>query len=147
MENFAQLNLPEGIIQSLNKMGITTPTPIQAQTIPLALQGFDVLASAQTGSGKTYAYSIPLILNLLKNPTHTALVLVPTRELAMQVKEAIAKVSENNLPTRLALLIGGSSMYTQLQDLKTNPRLIIGTPGCVFDHLKRKSLRLNKSHF
>lgn len=143
--DFASLGLPEPLVRTLEKLGITKPTPIQIATIPLSLGGSDILASAQTGSGKTLAYIIPLIMSLLKNPNHRGLILTPTRELAMQVLEALNKIRGASL--KAALLIGGSSMSLQMQQLRAKPKLIVGTPGRIFDHLNRKTLVLSETHF
>lgn len=148
MENFSQLGLPDTIVHALQKMNFTKPTPIQAQAIPLALSGKDVLGSAQTGTGKTAAYSIPLIANILAMPNSTALVLTPTRELAGQVIDIMNKLLGGN-DVKSVLLIGGESIQRQLRELKAHPRprIIIGTPGRVNDHLERGSLMLNKTSF
>jgi ATP-dependent RNA helicase DeaD len=145
--NFLSFGLHAQILESLSRLGFTQPTPIQVETIPHALSGKDILGSAQTGTGKTAAYGIPLISHLLKNPQASALVVAPTRELAEQV----LKVLENFLDkrrgsaTRAALLIGGSSIFKQLQQLKQMPRLVVGTPGRINDHLDRQSLNLSTS--
>lgn len=144
--DFTTLNLPAKLLQSLTRMKFTTPTPIQAQAIPLALEGKDILGSAQTGTGKTGAFGIPLIARLLEAPQATAIVLTPTRELASQVLESLTQM----IPTgdiRTALLIGGESMQKQLRQLQNRPRLIVGTPGRVNDHLLRKSLNLKNCGF
>jgi superfamily II DNA/RNA helicase len=148
MENFSQLGLPDTIVHALQKMNFTKPTPIQAQAIPLALSGKDVLGSAQTGTGKTAAYSIPLIANILAMPNSTALVLTPTRELAGQVIAIMNQLLGGN-DVKSVLLIGGESIQRQLRELKTHPRprIIVGTPGRVNDHLERGSLMLNKTNF
>src|SRR5262245_56818487 len=88
MNNFSELCLPEELLRALEKMQFTKPTPSQAQAIPVALEGHDILGSAQTGTGKTAAFGIPLIAHLLRNPQSAALVMTPTRELAMQVMQA-----------------------------------------------------------
>jgi superfamily II DNA/RNA helicase len=147
MENFQHLGLPESLMQALNAMQFITPTPIQAQTIPLALQGLDILGSAQTGTGKTGAFGIPLIAHLINNPNSHALVLTPTRELALQVLQALQLMLGKQSSIKGTLLIGGASMYTQLSQLRNRPRLIVGTPGRVNDHLNRRSLNLGQSDF
>lgn len=147
MEDFHSLGLPEALLQSLKIMEFHKPTPIQAQTIPVALQGQDVLGSSQTGTGKTAAYGIPLVSYLLKNPTHTALILTPTRELALQVLGTLHQLVGRKSGIYTALLIGGDSMVRQLRQLRSGARLIVGTPGRVFDHLDRGSLKLDKAHF
>lgn len=147
MTNFADLGLPENILSALNNIHFTTPTPIQEQAIPVAMQGHDILGSAQTGTGKTGAFAIPMISHLLNNPTSTALVLLPTRELAQQVVEAANSMLGKKSGIASALLIGGDSMIKQLQQLKRNPRLIVGTPGRINDHLLRRSLVLTNTNF
>jgi superfamily II DNA/RNA helicase len=145
MTNFTQWDLPAALITSLTQMGITAPTPIQQETIPLALQGSDILASAQTGTGKTVAYLIPLIQKLSKNPQAQALILAPTRELAMQVQQALKQMAGPHFKT--SLLIGGTSMSRQFGELKRRPQVIVGTPGRINDHLERGSLNLSGTRF
>jgi ATP-dependent RNA helicase DeaD len=147
MDSFKELNLPEDLIQSLDAMGITKPTPIQASSIGPAMDGHDLLASAQTGSGKTLAFLLPLVMHLTNNPQGKALILVPTRELATQVRDSAKKLLGAKSKLNLALLIGGDSMFRQLKELKANPRILIGTPGRVTDHIMRGSLKLNDAHF
>ncbi len=145
MTTFTSFELPSFLIESLERMDITTPTPIQAAAIPPALKGRDILASAQTGTGKTIAYLLPLITNLLKSPRASALVLAPTRELAAQIQASARALLGRKF--EVALLIGGESMYKQLTALKQRPRLIIGTPGRINDHLQRRTLRLEETSF
>lgn len=147
MNNFENFGLPESIIAALNKINFTTPTPIQEQAIPVAMNGCDILGSAQTGTGKTGAFTIPMIAHLMENPSATALVLLPTRELAQQVREAADKMLGSRSGILTALLIGGESMSRQLQQLKRRPRIIIGTPGRINDHLLRRSLKLTDTDF
>ena len=147
MENFQSLGLPEGLLQSLQFMQYTTPTPIQAQTIPSALQGLDVLGTAQTGTGKTAAYGIPLISYLMNSEEGAALVLTPTRELALQVVKLLEQMLGRKSAIRSALLIGGDSMTKQLSQLNLKPRLIVGTPGRINDHLARGTLKLDTTGF
>ncbi len=143
MENFSQLGLPQKLLNALEVMKFTTPTPIQAQAIPPALEGKDILGSAQTGTGKTGAFGIPLITRLYNNPRGTALVLTPTRELAMQVEVALKQMLGKYSSVQSALLIGGESMPKQIQALRGRPRLIVGTPGRINDHLERGTLMLH----
>ena len=146
MENFLSLNLEESLIESLAKINFKTPTPIQAKAIPIALEGNDILGTAQTGTGKTGAFGIPLVNYLLKTKKDTALVITPTRELATQVMQTMNNlVGKGNI--RTAILIGGDSMQKQQKQMRRNPRLIVGTPGRINDHLKRKTLRLNTTTF
>lgn len=143
MTSFEQFNLPPAIMASLARMQFAAPTPIQAQAIPLALAGRDILGSAQTGTGKTAAFSIPMIVRLLANPRGTAMVITPTRELAVQVITVVQQLLGPNSPIKTALLIGGESMPKQLQQLKMRPRIFVGTPGRINDHLARGSLMLH----
>ena len=146
MENFLSLKLEESLIESLAKINFKTPTPIQAKAIPVALEGKDILGTAQTGTGKTGAFGVPLVNYLLKTKKDTALVMTPTRELATQVMQTMNNlVGRGNI--RTALLIGGDSMQKQQKQMRRNPRLIVGTPGRINDHLKRKTLRLNSTTF
>ncbi|WP_051908784.1 DEAD/DEAH box helicase [Candidatus Odyssella acanthamoebae] len=147
MENFDSLGLPEAILHSLKRLNFEKPTPIQAQTIPLALEGKDILGSAQTGTGKTAAYALPLLAYLMANPNRTALVLTPTRELAQQVLEGMRGFMGRDSKIWMTLLIGGDSMGKQLQQLRNRPRLIIGTPGRINDHLERGTLKLDRTGF
>ena len=128
-------------------MNYTTPTPIQAQAIPLALEGHDILGSAQTGTGKTAAFSIPLVEAVLRSPHGSALVLTPTRELAKQVLDAIHDLLGHDSDIKTAFIIGGEPMGKQFTQLRAKPRIIVGTPGRVKDHLERSSLKLNDTGF
>ncbi len=147
MKDFRSLGLPELLLQSLEAMKFDVPTPIQAQTIPLGLEGKDVLGSAQTGTGKTAAFGIPLVNNLLVNPKASALVLAPTRELAVQVLETLKLLIGKKSGIKSALLIGGEPIFRQLRQLDMDPRIIIGTPGRINDHLDRGSLDLSTTQF
>lgn len=145
MESFSSLGLPQPLLHALERMQFNTPTPIQAQAIPSALEGHDILGSAQTGTGKTAAFGIPLVARLLANPQDNALVMTPTRELAVQVLQALRDLLGKK--TKTALLIGGESMPKQLQQLRSHPRLVVGTPGRINDHLSRHNLKLNNTRF
>lgn len=147
MTTFEVLGTPSFLLRSLQKRGITAPTPIQEMAIPAALTGKDLFASAATGSGKTIAYLIPVIANLITEPTKKALILAPTRELAQQINDEILKFSSHESPLRVALLIGGRPYFQQMQDLKKNSRIVVGTPGRVRDHLERGTLKLETTSF
>ena len=140
MTTFAALNLLPFLNESLERMNITTPTPIQAESIPFGLKGRDVLGTAQTGTGKTMAYLIPLLTRLVEDPTASALIMAPTRELASQIQEAARSLCGKAMHLNMALLIGGDPMHKQMSALKKNPRLIVGTPGRLNDHLARRTL-------
>jgi len=147
MKSFAEMGLPEFLRHTLNHLKFDVPTQIQSVSIPIALEGKDILGSAQTGTGKTAAFAIPLIVNLYNKPNSTALVMTPTRELASQVMSQFTSLLGKKTKTRSALLIGGDSIFKQLNQLKNKPRLIVGTPGRINDHLKRNSLQLEHMDF
>jgi superfamily II DNA/RNA helicase len=137
MKTFDQFGLSAELQQSLTRINFTQPTPIQQKAIPVALTGRDILGSAQTGTGKTAAFSIPLIEAILRDPKMNALVLTPTRELAKQVMESVHQFLGPKTPIKTAFIIGGESMMRQLQQLRLRPRIIVGTPGRINDHLER----------
>lgn len=146
MTCFKDFSLPKKLYENLEKMEFKIPTPIQVQAIPPALSGQDVLGSAQTGTGKTGAFGIPLVAKLMNDSESAALVLLPTRELALQVQKSLQIfINKENIKT--ALLIGGEPMAKQYAQLKVKPRLIVATPGRVNDHLKRKTLKLQHTNF
>lgn len=147
MQTFSDAALPQALVHALAQMNFTTPTPIQAEAIPLALDGKDILGSAQTGTGKTGAFGIPLIARLLSDPTAGALVLTPTRELAVQVLDTLHKMLGARSGIHTALLIGGEPMPKQFRQLRMKPRLVVGTPGRINDHLERGSVSLAETRF
>ncbi len=147
MENFKLLKIEELLKNSLQKMNFIKPTPIQSLAIPVALEGKDILGTAQTGTGKTLAFSIPLINKLILDKNAFGLVMCPTRELATQVMESIRSIISNKINIKTALLIGGESMQRQLRQLGNRSRIIVGTPGRINDHLKRKSLNLSATKY
>jgi ATP-dependent RNA helicase DeaD len=147
MENFDSMALPESLMHTLKHIQFTKPTPIQAQAIPHALAGKDVLGSAQTGTGKTAAFGIPLITWLDSSNDGISLILTPTRELAVQVRATLHQLLGKSGNIKTALLIGGESMGKQLAQLHAKPRIIIGTPGRINDHLDRKSLKIHNVGF
>ena len=141
---FTDLNLPEPILIALNELGYETPSPIQAECIPLLQDGGDVLGMAQTGTGKTAAFALPLLSRIdtsLSKPQ--LLVLAPTRELAIQVAEAFQAYSRHMRGFHVLPIYGGQSYPIQLKALKRNPQVIVGTPGRVIDHLNRGTLDLS----
>jgi len=141
-QTFEGLSIRPEILEVLGKLNFSTPTPIQNQAIPVAIEGNDVIGIAQTGTGKTLAFGVPTIQKLMDSKG-LALIILPTRELALQVDESLSKISRNfNL--RSVVLIGGQNMNKQLRDLRANPRIIISTPGRLIDHLERKTVRLEK---
>lgn len=142
MTSFNDFALPAALQASLARMGFTAPTPIQEQAIPHALEGRDVLGTAQTGTGKTGAFGIPLITKLITNSRGSALIMTPTRELAAQVIAVINDLLGANNPIKAVLLIGGEPMGAQTRALRARPRIIIGTPGRINDHLEQGNLML-----
>ena len=147
MENFTSIKIEDSLKHSLSRMNFIKPTPIQGMAIPVALEGKDILGTAQTGTGKTLAFSIPLINKLILDKNAFALVMCPTRELASQVMEAIKSIISDKINIKTALLIGGESMQKQLRQLSNRSRIIVGTPGRINDHLKRKSLNLSATRY
>ncbi len=149
--SFADFGLPESMQKTLQKLNYTMPTPIQVAALPLALSGRDILGSAQTGTGKTAAFGIPLLVHLMQNPQAQALVMTPTRELAVQVAKALQQLIPFNdkqmSDIKCAVLIGGEAMPIQMRQLKMRPRLIVGTPGRINDHLARGTLRLSNTTY
>ncbi|WP_460256653.1 ATP-dependent RNA helicase DeaD [Salmonella enterica] len=142
---FADLGLKAPILEALTDLGYEKPSPIQAECIPHLLGGRDVLGMAQTGSGKTAAFSLPLLNNLdpeLKAPQ--ILVLAPTRELAVQVAEAMTDFSKHMRGVNVVALYGGQRYDVQLRALRQGPQIVVGTPGRLLDHLKRGTLDLSK---
>ncbi len=140
-KSFRGLGIAPSILGILDKLGFTEPTPIQEKSIPQAMEGKDLMGIAQTGTGKTLAFGIPLIQNLLKDPARKGLVLLPTRELAVQVAEAIRQIG-GPLGIKTAVLIGGESIRKQWSALSRRPQIILATPGRLIDHLEQKSVTL-----
>ena len=143
MNNFNELNIESKLKNSLKYSNFIKPTPIQAKAIPIALNGKDILGTAQTGTGKTLAFTIPLLNKLIVNKNTKGLIVCPTRELASQVFDTINKLNINDIRIGSVLLIGGESMQRQLRQLNKRARIIVGTPGRINDHLKRNSLKLS----
>ena len=138
---FYGLGIAPSILELVDRMKFKVPTPIQQKAIPIGIEGKDVLGIAQTGTGKTLAFGIPLVQRLLQGPGR-ALVLVPTRELALQVDDTIRKFGQP-FNVRSVILIGGMNMSTQIQVLrKPTTRILIATPGRLLDHLERKTVYL-----
>lgn len=137
---FYNLGIAPNILGMLDRFGFKEPTPIQEKSIPSAIEGKDLIGIAQTGTGKTLAFGVPMIQGVLTGKK--GLVVLPTRELALQVEEAIRKVG-GPLNVRTAVLIGGESIGRQIQSLRRNPQIVIGTPGRIIDHLDQKTLTLS----
>ncbi len=138
---FDNLGISPSLLAVLAGLKFDEPTPIQRQAIPEAIAGHDLIGIAQTGTGKTLAFGIPMVQRLAASH-RTGLVLVPTRELAIQVNETLTRLT-TAMRLRTALLIGGESMYTQIQRLRQDPCIIVATPGRLNDHLNQRRLRLD----
>jgi ATP-dependent RNA helicase RhlE len=143
-QNFYGLGIAPAILSVIERLKFTVPTKIQFQAIPIGLQGQDVMGIAQTGTGKTMAFGIPLIQRLAQIKGR-ALVVVPTRELAIQVDESLRKIA-TALGLKTSVLIGGDSMGKQIQGLKAHPRILIGTPGRLIDHMQQKTVSFHDAH-
>jgi len=142
---FKQLNLNSNLIKALDEVGYETPTPIQSQTIPLLLEGKDVLGQAQTGTGKTAAFALPLLSNLdKKQKKPQILVLAPTRELAIQVAEAFQKYAKHIPGFHVLPVYGGQEYGGQIRSLKRGVQVVVGTPGRVMDHMRKGTLVLDE---
>lgn len=139
-ETFDGLGIHPTFLAMLSRAGFTSPTPIQRQSIPTSIQGEDVLGIAQTGTGKTLAFGIPMVQRLVTDGG-TGLVVLPTRELAVQVDRALMRIGKE-LGLRTALLIGGEAMGKQLRAVKAKPHIYIVTPGRLIDHLEQKTVQL-----
>lgn len=137
--SFYGLGIAPQMLDALTKLKFHTPTPIQQKAIPIAIEGKDVVGIAQTGTGKTMAFGIPMIQRLAQIKGR-GLVLVPTRELALQVHQHLHKLAPEK---KYAVLIGGASMHNQIQELKRHPRIIIATPGRLIDHMEQRYVFLN----
>ena len=145
---FDALGLPENLVSAVKALGFETSTAIQAQTIPPLLAGKDVLGEAQTGTGKTAAFGLPALAKIdvnLRKPQ--LMVLAPTRELAIQVAEAIETFAKDMKGLKVATLYGGQSYQPQFQQLERGAQVVVGTPGRLMDHLRRKSLKLANLSF
>ncbi len=141
-KGFHGLGIAPGILDILSKMKITTPTPIQERSIPIAMEKNDMMGIAQTGTGKTLAFGIPLVQHALQGAS-LALVVVPTRELALQVGETLFKLGAK-LNIRTATLIGGEPIWRQTKDLARAPHIVVGTPGRIIDHMEQKHISFGK---
>ncbi|MCI0532143.1 MAG: DEAD/DEAH box helicase [candidate division Zixibacteria bacterium] len=138
---FTGLGIAPGLLNAIAQLRFTEPTPIQRRTIPIGIEGKDVIAIAQTGTGKTLAFGIPMIQRLAQIKGR-GLILLPTRELAIQVDEALHAVGRS-FGLRTAVLIGGAPMPQQIQSLSRKPRIIIATPGRLLDHMEQKTVTLS----
>ena len=143
--HFNELNLSEELIRAVDELGFSEMTEIQAQSIPVLLQGRDVVGRSNTGTGKTAAFGIPAVEGITENDRRSVAVLIlcPTRELAMQACEEIRKFSKFKRYVKACAVYGGASMERQIMDLKRGANIVIGTPGRVMDHIRRRTLKLD----
>lgn len=143
--SFDELSLPQHLLKAINELGYETPSPIQAEAIPALLKGGDILGQAQTGTGKTAAFALPMLANINADQNHTqVLILAPTRELAIQVAEACQSYAKYMNNFHVLPIYGGSSYSNQLRQLKRGAQVVVGTPGRVMDHMNRGTLKLDK---
>lgn len=147
MNDFNDLAVSEFILKSLSKLKFVKPTEVQEKCIPLALEGRDIIACAQTGSGKTAAYAIPLLDFILSNEGQKALVLVPTRELAQQVTEFVTNLCRYTEGVHAISIVGGADIRKQIKSLKKQPAIVVATPGRLNDHLKRNTIDLSQTGY
>lgn len=145
MQNFKELGISDKTVETLEAMGFKEPTPIQKDSIPYTLEGKDILGQAQTGTGKTGAFGIPLIEKVVGQSGVQALILAPTRELAMQVAEQLREFSRGQ-NVQVVTVFGGMPIDRQIKALKRGPQIVVGTPGRVIDHLNRRTLKTNGIH-
>lgn len=144
LKPFGNINISKKVRQAISDMGFEEPSPIQAQTIPLVIEGKDIIGQAQTGTGKTAAFGIPIIEGIIDEKRYVqALVLTPTRELANQVAEELAKIAKYRRIKTLAVY-GGQPIERQIRALNYGVHVVIGTPGRIIDHIKRKTLNLQR---
>ena len=152
MSDFDMMGLPKNLVARLNEMGLKDPTPIQRQAIPQAMNGRDVMGLAQTGTGKTAAFGVPLIAQMMELEGRPAprsvrgLVLAPTRELAQQIAVNLRGYAEGT-PIKVAMVVGGQSINTQIKRLERGVDLLIATPGRLLDLLDRRAVKLDTTTF
>ena len=146
MTSFQELGLSAEVLRALNENGFKDPFPIQELSIPLILKGMDVIGQAHTGTGKTAAFSLPILNNIKRNGPIQALILVPTRELAMQVTNEIRKFSKY-VGIRTLAVYGGQSMSLQITQLRKGVQIVVATPGRLIDHVKRGTIQLEAAKF
>ncbi len=139
---FSNFRIAQLLKVNLHNKGYKVPTPIQDQTIAMALEGKDIIGLADTGTGKTAAFAIPVLNQLMEMRGHKALIIAPTRELAQQIQAEFSWMAGGS-GINSAVLIGGSPMNPQLRDLRNNPRIVVGTPGRIKDHIERRTLKLD----
>lgn len=145
---FSDLGLPDNVVEVIKRVGYETPSPIQEQSIPLLLEGHDVLGQAQTGTGKTAAFALPFVSHIDADANHIQLlILAPTRELAIQVAEACQVYASFDKSLKILPVYGGQGYDQQIKQLKRGVHIVVGTPGRIIDHINRGTLKLDKIRF
>ena len=140
LDGFSEFGLKKSVLKGIKEAGFREPSPIQKEAIPIILDGLDVIAQAQTGTGKTAAFGLPLIKNLKHNGSIEVLIITPTRELAMQVSDEIFKLGKYNRVKTISLF-GGQAIKKQVELLAKKPQIAIATPGRLLDHLRNDRLK------
>ena len=146
MKTFDELKVKETILKGIQELGFNVPFPIQAQAIPILLEGYDVIGQAHTGTGKTAAFGIPMLEHILNNGGIQALIIAPTRELAIQITTELRKVGKFT-GIKIATIYGGQGMGIQLDALRNKPEVVVATPGRLIDHINRGTVKLNNIKF
>ncbi|PFP29582.1 DEAD/DEAH box helicase [Bacillus sp. AFS073361] len=145
MSDFLSLGISEPLVETLRGHGIAKPTPIQQQAIPFVINGIDIIAQAQTGTGKTFAFILPILEKIKREAEHVqALIVTPTRELALQITEEIEKLISNLTGIDVLAVYGGQDVDKQLKKLKRGMQIVVGTPGRLLDHIRRETIRLSE---
>ena len=144
VQQFSDMDISKELLQALEKQGLSRPTTIQREAIPIMMEGGNLIAKAPTGTGKTFAFGIPLLeyLNMQEKRVQN-IILCPTRELALQIREEIKNLGQFIKGFKVVALIGGQSMGKQILDLKKNPQIVIATPGRLLDHIQRKNIDIS----
>ncbi|HHD81541.1 MAG TPA: DEAD/DEAH box helicase [Campylobacterales bacterium] len=138
MNYFKELNLPKELLENLSKLGFEQMTPIQKESIPHIIKGKDIIARAKTGSGKTVAFALPLILKIKPKQRYPqSLIIAPTRELCEQIAGEIKNIARYKPDTKVVTLYGGTSLTNQVTSLEKGADILVGTPGRILDHFSR----------
>jgi ATP-dependent RNA helicase DeaD len=148
LPDFLSLGVSESVVNKLKSFGVAKPTPIQEKAIPFVMDGKDVIAQAQTGTGKTFAFILPILEKIDPHATHVqALIVTPTRELALQITEEFEKLTRDIPGVDILAVYGGQDVDKQLKKLKKNVQIVVGTPGRLLDHIRRETIRLSEVSF
>lgn len=141
---FSDFRFPDPLNETLNAIGYVTPTPVQAEAIPFVLDGRDILATAQTGTGKTAAFALPLLVKILQGNAKPTLIVAPTRELAEQIGRVLAQLTEKTPQIKSSVIIGGLAYHQQIRSLQSKPMFVVGTPGRLIDQVQLGHLQLDR---